>query len=91
MIKICIADNQPVVLQGVKSFFKENLQFDVAYHAQNLTELLDLLQSKKINIVVIDIELEGLSSIRDIKALIEDFPDTKIIVFTAVSEKMYFG
>lgn len=86
---MCIADNQPVVLQGVKSFFKDNTHFEVAYQVQNLTDLLSILQTRNVDIVILDIELENLSSIRDIKALLEDFPDIKIVVFTLVSEKMY--
>lgn len=89
MYKLCIADNQPVVLQGVKSFFKDNAQFEVAYQAQNLADLLSILQTRNVDLVILDIELEGLSSIRDIKALLEDFPSIKIVLFTSVSEKMY--
>lgn len=89
MFKVCIADNQPVVLQGVKSFFKDNTHFEVAYQAQNLADLLSILQTRNVDLVILDIELEDLSSIRDIKALLEDFPDIKIVVFSSVSEKMY--
>lgn len=89
MTKICIADNLPVVVQGIKSYFKDNSQFEISSHASNLKDLLDALQLKKIDILLMDIELEGISSIRDIKALIKDYPSTKIVVFSSVSEKMY--
>lgn len=89
MTKICIADNNPVVLQGLKSYFKENPLFEISSHALNLRDLVDTLQLKKIDLIIMDIELEGISSIRDIKALIKDFPESKIILFSNVSEKMY--
>lgn len=38
---------------------------------------------------MLDVELNGLSSIRDIKSLLKDFPETKIVLFTSVSEQMY--
>jgi len=89
MTKVCIADNLPVVVQGIKSYFKDNSQFEISSHASNLKDLLDALQLKKIDILLMDIELEGVSSIRDIKALIKDFSSTKIVIFSSVSEKMY--
>ncbi len=89
MTKVCIADNLPVVIQGIKSYFKDNSQFEISSHASNLKDLLDALQLRKIDILLMDIELEGVSSIRDIKALIKDFSSTKIVIFSSVSEKMY--
>jgi DNA-binding NarL/FixJ family response regulator len=89
MIKICVADNHPVVIQGIKSYFETNTHIDVVASATNLENLLNHLQEKTIDIVVLDIELLGISSIRDIKGLVKDFSDSKIILFTAVSEKMY--
>jgi DNA-binding NarL/FixJ family response regulator len=89
MIKICVADNHPVVIQGIKSYFETNTHIDVVASATNLENLVNLLQDKTIDIVVLDLELQGISSIRDIKGLVKDFSDSKIILFTAVSEKMY--
>jgi len=89
MIKICVADNHPVVIQGIKSYFETNTHIDVVASATNLESLVNLLQDKTIDIVVVDLELLGISSIRDIKGLVKDFSDSKIILFTAVSEKMY--
>ncbi len=39
--------------------------------------------------MLLDLELDGLSSIRDIKSLLSDFPEIKIVLFTSVSEKIY--
>lgn len=89
MIKICIADSLPVVIQGVQSYFQGNTKMEVVASAKNLESLLTLLNSKRCDIALLDIELEGLSSIRDIKSLLKDFPETKIILFTNVSEQMY--
>ena len=89
MIKICVADNHPVVIQGIKSYFETNTHIDVVASATNLESLVNLLQDNTIDIVVLDLELLGISSIRDIKGLVKDFSDSKIILFTAVSEKMY--
>ena len=89
MIKICIADSLPVVIQGLQSFFQGNTRMEVVASAKNLESLLNVLNNKRCDILLLDVELEGLSSIRDIKSLLKDFPETKIVLFTNVSEQMY--
>lgn len=89
MIKICIADNHPVVIQGIKSYFSDNSQMNIVATSTTFEELQNALQSKTIDIVILDLELEGVSSIRDIKSLIKEFTETKFVLFTSVSEKMY--
>jgi DNA-binding NarL/FixJ family response regulator len=89
MIKICIADSLPVVSQGLQSYFQGNSRMEVVASAKNLESLLNVLNNKRCDILLLDVELEGLSSIRDIKSLLKDFPETKIVLFTNVSEQMY--
>lgn len=89
MIKICVADNQPVVVQGIKSFFNNHPTIHIMAHAYDLKNLTTHLQSKPTDIVLLEFELSGITSIRDIKALLKEFPTTKFVLFTTVSEKMY--
>lgn len=91
MIKVCIADNQPVVLLGLMSYFKDNPRIEVSLKAIDFGELSDTLQVKSIDIdvVILDLELDGISSIKDIKDLIQKVPKSKVILYTNVSEKMY--
>jgi DNA-binding NarL/FixJ family response regulator len=89
MIKICVADSFPVVAKGLQSYFQGNSKFEIVATAKNLESLLVELDSKKVNILLLDVELNGLSSIRDIKSLLKDYPETKIVLFTSVSEQMY--
>ena len=89
MIKIGIADSLPVVVHGLQSYFHGNTKMEVIASAKNLESLLSLLKSKRCDILLLDVELDGLSSIRDIKSLLKDFPEIKIVLFTNVSEQMY--
>ena len=89
MIKICIADSLPVVSQGLQSYLQGNTRMEVVASAKNLESLLNVLNNKRCDMLLLDVELEGLSSIRDIKSLLKDFPETKIVLFTNVSEQMY--
>ena len=89
MIKVCIADNHPAIIHGVKTYFNATNSIEVIKTVSNLTELQSFLQSKSVDVIVLDIELDEVSSIRDIKHLLKENPNTKVVLFTSVSEKMY--
>lgn len=89
MIKLCLADNHPVVHYGMKSFFNDNPQISFVGVVNNLDSLLDCLSKKTVDVAVIDLELEGLTSISSVKLLIKEFPDTKVVIFTNLAEQIY--
>ncbi len=89
MIKVCIADNFPVVHFGVKSYFKDNADISIVANVGNFLMVRDILLTKEIDVLVLDLELEGLSSIFEVKAVLKNFPKTKIIIFSGLSEQIY--
>lgn len=89
MIKVCLADNHPVVQFGVKSYFKDNSDISLVGVVSNLDDLDEILKKKSMDVIVLDLELEGLSSINVVKSLIRDYSDTKIVVFTNLGEQIY--
>ncbi|WKL42946.1 response regulator transcription factor [Flavobacterium sp. ZE23DGlu08] len=89
MIKVCIADNYPVVRFGVKSYFKDNADISIVANVGNFLMVRDILLTKEIDVLVLDLELEGLSSIFEVKAVLKNFPKTKIIIFSGLSEQIY--
>ncbi|GGB82399.1 helix-turn-helix transcriptional regulator [Flavobacterium suaedae] len=89
MIKLCLADNHPVVHYGMKSYFKEKPEFNFTGVVDDFNSLLDAMHKKSIDAAIIDLELEGLNSISSVKSLVKEFPETKIILFTNLSEQIY--
>lgn len=89
MIKICLADNHPIVHYGMKCYFKENPEFSFVGVVNNLEGLLDTLSKKTVDAAIIDLELEGLTSISAVKSLVKDFPETKVVIFTNLAEQIY--
>jgi DNA-binding NarL/FixJ family response regulator len=89
MIKLCIADSAPVIAFGVHSYFKNHADIACDSMAQTKEQLLQELQSKAIDLLLLDIELEGFTSLRDLKSLLNEYPQLKIILFTNSAEKVY--
>lgn len=89
MIKVCIADSAPVISYGIYSYFKNHSKINCVAEANNIEHLLNVLNIQEVDLLLLDMELNGLSSLRDIKSLIQDYPKLKIIIFTLVAEKVY--
>jgi DNA-binding NarL/FixJ family response regulator len=89
MINISIADNQPVVLQGIKCFFKNHAAISVIDCILFLKDLDYSLQNASINILVIDIEFEGIYSVNSLKKIVQNNPNTKLLIYTRASEKLF--
>ena len=89
MIKIGLADNQPVVQYGIKSYFKDHADISLVGIVANFDMVEKLLKRKQLDVLLLDLELEGLSSINLIKNLLKDFPSLKIILFSNLNEQVY--
>jgi DNA-binding NarL/FixJ family response regulator len=89
MINVCIADNFPVVHFGIKSYFKDHTDISIVSNIGNFSMIQDAFKTKKIDVLILDLELNGLSSIFDVKAILKNNPNTKVIVFSGLSEQIY--
>lgn len=89
MINVCLADNYPVVHFGIKSYFKEHAEIAIVSNIGHFSMLEEALKNKKIDVLVIDLELEGLASIFELKAIIKNNPKTKVVIFSGLSEQIY--
>ena len=89
MIKVCLADNYPVVHFGVKSYFKDHIDIGIVSNVGNFSMVKDVLYTKDIDVLLIDLDLDGLASIYELKAIIKNYPKTKVIVFSSYSEQIY--
>jgi DNA-binding NarL/FixJ family response regulator len=89
MINLCVADNFPVVHFGMKAYFKDHPEINVVSNVGNFFMIPDALRNKEIDVLIIDLELEGLKSIYELKSIIKNFPKTKVVVFSSLSEQIY--
>jgi len=89
MVKIGLADNHPVVHYGIRSYFKEHSDISLVGIVDNFDMVEEMLKRKEIDVLVIDLELDGLSSINLIKSLLRDYPKLKIVLFSNLNEQVY--
>jgi DNA-binding NarL/FixJ family response regulator len=73
----------------MKAYFKDHPEINVVSNVGNFFMVPDALRNKEIDVLIIDLELEGLKSIYELKSIIKNFPKTKVIVFSSLSEQIY--
>ena len=89
MINVCLADNFPVVHFGVKAYFKDHSEINIASNVGNFFMIPDALRNKEIDVLIMDLELDGLNSIYEVKSIIKNFPKTKMLIFSSLPENIY--
>ena len=82
MIKIAIADDHQIFIDGIKALLQNEDDYNVVLEANDGQELLDKLKDSEIDIVLMDISMPKLDGIDTINIMRKDFPDHKVIVLT---------
>jgi len=82
-VRVLIADDHEVVLEGVRSLIERQPDLEVCGLATTGREAVDLARKTNPDVVVLDLtmpELDGLDAIRQIKKAL---PETEVVVFSA--------
>ncbi|CAM4010775.1 DNA-binding response regulator [Flavobacterium branchiophilum NBRC 15030 = ATCC 35035] len=89
MIKVCIADNFPIVHYATKAYFKDSIDVTLVANVNSFAEAKAAITQFDYNVLVIDLNIHDLSSILEIKAMLKDDPQIKVVIYSALSENMY--
>ena len=89
MIKIALADNYPIIHYGLEAFFRNDPKIGIVKKVYNYNLIEGVLSTNEIDILLIDLDLVGQSSIMDLKILMSHFPATKTLFFSNYSERIY--
>ncbi|MCC5911752.1 MAG: response regulator transcription factor [Clostridiaceae bacterium] len=86
-IKVLIVDDHSVVRKGLKMFLESNPSLEVCGEAEGLGDAIRMTVKTKPDVIVLDFKLpdgDGINGSITIKAR---FPDVKIIILTAYTQK----
>jgi two-component system invasion response regulator UvrY len=89
MIKVLVADDHPIIRQGLKQILHETPDIAVAAEAANGDEVLDKARSYQCDMVILDISMPGKNWLEIIQELKADNPACAILVLSRHSEEQY--
>lgn len=89
MATIIIADSQPVCILGLRTHFEKSSHFTLTDEVTSFSKLKSALTVLAYDIILLDININGFSNLKDIQAIRELAPASKIVVFTT-KQSAYF-
>ena len=89
MIKILIADDHKIFLEGLKQIISKHSDMVVAGEASNANEVLDQCNKNDFDVVVLDISMPGRSGLDILRQLINENPKLQVLFLSMHPEEQF--
>ncbi len=91
IISVIIVDDHVIFRKGLATILNEILTIKVVAESSNGHELLDVLKTKRADVILMDIKMPGMDGIEATVKVTEKYPDINIIALTMHEEIGYFN
>jgi two-component system response regulator NreC len=88
-IRIVIADDHSVVRRGLRQLLENEKGFEVVAEAGDLDSARRYVRGHRPNVLILDINMPGGSTLGSVPAIREESPHTQIVVLTMQNEPAY--
>ncbi len=91
MLKVLLVDDEPFILQGLKVLINwEEQGFEIAEAATNGEEALEFLKRQKVDLIIADINMPGMSGLELLKQIREEkISDAYFVILSGYAEFSY--
>jgi two-component system invasion response regulator UvrY len=87
-MRILIVDDHPMVIEGCRGMLSDQPDIEIL-EAHNADEALEACGSAAPDVVVLDINLPGVSGVELLRRILKRSPNSKIIVFTMNDDPIF--
>jgi len=89
MIKILIADDHPLIRNGLKQIIFREKDMEVTCEASNAVQVFELMDKNKIDVLILDVSMPGMSGFEVLDKVKQKFPKFPVLMLSALSEELY--
>lgn len=89
MIDVLIADDHAIFRSGMRRLLSDEPDMRVSGEAANGQEVIDLLQSGKYSVVLLDINMPGRSGLETLKRIRASWPAQPVLMLSMYPEEQY--
>ncbi|MCF8235872.1 MAG: response regulator transcription factor [Bacteroidales bacterium] len=82
MIKVFIADDHPVVIDGISAYFQNSDNIKFVGSAKDGIECMEFLKKTPVDVLLLDYRMPGKNGLDICKEIKENQSETKVLVFT---------
>jgi DNA-binding NarL/FixJ family response regulator len=89
MIKILIADDHNLMIDGIKTTLSDIADMQIVAGANNGLEVLKILEHTKVDVVLMDINMPLMDGLDCTKTISQQYPDIKVIALSQYNESRF--
>ena len=89
MIKVIIADDHQMFIDGLKSLLKTHKTISIVGEANNGAQVLELLTKTNADIILMDVNMLVMDGIEATKQVRQKYPDIKVLMLTMFNSRDY--
>lgn len=82
IIHIAIADDHPIVIDGLEAIFQSVEEVEVVLRASNGKELLKGMPGKTVDIVLLDVQMPEMDGAETCRQLKQAYPEVRVLMLT---------
>ena len=86
-IRVLLADDHSIVLEGLVSMLKESDEFEVVGQARDGVEAVKAASELSPDVIVMDVMMPGKDGVEACREIMETLPDTRVVMLTASTEE----
>lgn len=88
-INVLIVDDHKILRAGLLSLLNNNYDIQVVGEAENGKEAISLVRKLRPDIVIMDLDMPIMNGLDASRAILEEFPETRILVLTMLPDHEY--
>jgi len=89
MIRVLIADHQPIVNYGIRMLFENSNDIKIVSSANTAKQLINFLKKGNIDLVLMSMDLPDMNGITALRTIKKNYNNVRVIIFSAQSENIY--
>ncbi len=89
MIRLAIADDHTMFVDGIESILQEEADFDVVGRCFDGAEVVKFLADHEVDVLLLDVNLPELNGIEVCEKVVGSYPNLKILAISMFNEESY--
>lgn len=89
MIRIILVDDHKLVRDGIRAQLFGDPKYQIVAEASDGKEALEVIEEMEADIVIMDINMEGMDGITCTEQITKKYPDLKVLALTMLSENQH--
>ena len=86
-ISLVVADDHPLILDGLRSLFRQEADFDVVAECSNGAQALEAARRRQPDVLVLDLRMKEVDGLEVLRSIAKEALPTRVVVLTAALDE----